>query len=233
MRTCNPRNRLTAMAGILLLLVGAACSKSIETDSGSKAMEQPPVKAKQDMPAPTVSGPDSSASSGPQIGSLPSETPAGAGGGKSGEERVAENMMVAKAESGAKSETASEAASAAQEEQMATAKAGLRDVFFAFDSWKLSEDGQKALAHDAEWLKANPEPKLAIEGYCDERGTQAYNMVLGQKRAKAVQSYLAELGIPNKRMTVVSYGKDKPFCREATEDCYQQNRRGHLVVTPK
>jgi peptidoglycan-associated lipoprotein len=118
-------------------------------------------------------------------------------------------------------------------EQAATAAAGLKDVFFAYDSWNITEQARQALSADAEWIKANPTILLKVEGHCDERGTQAYNLVLGEKRAKAVRNYLAELGVGANRLAVVSYGKERPFCQEHDESCYQQNRRGHIVVRPK
>ncbi|NJL16914.1 MAG: OmpA family protein [Nitrospira sp.] len=74
------------------------------------------------------------------------------------------------------------------------------------------------------------EHQLKIEGHCDERGTSAYNLVLGEKRAKAVRNYLVELGVVPDHLSVVSYGKERPFCTEHAESCYSQNRRGHLVV---
>jgi peptidoglycan-associated lipoprotein len=115
-------------------------------------------------------------------------------------------------------------------EQAASAAAGLRDVFFAYDSWAITEEGRQALSRDAEWIKANPNALLKIEGHCDERGTSAYNLVLGEKRAKAARNYLVELGVAANRLSVVSYGKERPTCTEHAESCYQQNRRGHLVV---
>lgn len=115
-------------------------------------------------------------------------------------------------------------------EQTASAAAGLRDVFFAYDSFSISEEGRQALARDAEWIRQNPAAQLKIEGHCDERGTSAYNLVLGEKRAKAVRNYLVELGVGANRLGVVSYGKERPFCQEHAESCYAQNRRGHVVV---
>lgn len=146
-----------------------------------------------------------------------------------GEERVADDIVVAKAEP----ESARQRAQEMQQEAAATAGSGLQDVFFGFDKWILTDEGKQALGADAQWLKANNGKALTIEGHCDERGTQAYNLVLGEKRAKAVRNYLADLGIDTKRLAVASYGKDRPFCRERTEDCYQQNRRGHLVLQVK
>jgi peptidoglycan-associated lipoprotein len=115
-------------------------------------------------------------------------------------------------------------------EQAASSAAGLRDVFFAYDSWAITEEGRQTLSRDAEWIKSNPNALLKIEGHCDERGTSAYNLVLGEKRAKAARNYLVELGVGANRLSVVSYGKERPSCMEHAESCYQQNRRGHLVV---
>lgn len=110
------------------------------------------------------------------------------------------------------------------------AEAALSDVFFAYDSWAISEEGRQVLSRNAEWMKSNPSVLVKVEGHCDERGTAAYNLVLGEKRAKAARNYLVELGVSANRLSVVSYGKERPSCNEHTESCYQQNRRGHLVV---
>ena len=115
-------------------------------------------------------------------------------------------------------------------EQAAADAAGLRDVFFGYDSFAISEEGRQALARNAEWIKSNPGSQLKIEGHCDERGTSAYNLVLGEKRAKAARNYLVELGVSANRLGVVSYGKERPFCKDHSEACYAQNRRGHVVV---
>ena len=88
-------------------------------------------------------------------------------------------------------------------------------------------------ARTAARIKANAGALVKIEGHCDERGTLAYNLVLGEKRAKAVRNYLVELGVGANRLSVVSYGKERPFCNERSESCYQQNRRGHVVVRSK
>jgi peptidoglycan-associated lipoprotein len=118
----------------------------------------------------------------------------------------------------------------ARAEQAATAAAGLRDVFFGYDSWQISEDGRQALSRDAEWLRMHPGIRLKVEGHCDERGSSTYNFVLAEKRAKVILNYLSDLGIKRDRIITVSYGKERPFCKERSEACYQQNRRGHLVV---
>jgi peptidoglycan-associated lipoprotein len=118
-------------------------------------------------------------------------------------------------------------------EEKAAVEAGLQDVFFGYDQWTLSDTGMEALNHDAVYLKDHPGAALKIEGHCDERGTTDYNMVLGDKRAKAVRSYLAEVGVNPKQVAIVSYGKERPFCFDRDETCYQQNRRGHMLLTNK
>ena len=118
-------------------------------------------------------------------------------------------------------------------EEKAAMEAGLKDVYFGYDQWTLSEAGMEALNHDAKWLKENPGALLKVEGHCDERGTSAYNLVLGEKRSKSARSYLVEMGISPKQLSVISYGKERPFCMEHDESCYQQNRRGHMLLRVK
>ena len=116
-------------------------------------------------------------------------------------------------------------------EEKAAGGAGLRDVFFGFDHWTLSDTGIDALNHDAAYLHNHPETVLKIEGHCDERGTGEYNMVLGDKRAKAARNYLLEALVKPEQLTIVSYGKERPFCSDPDESCYEQNRRSHMLLT--
>jgi peptidoglycan-associated lipoprotein len=118
-------------------------------------------------------------------------------------------------------------------EERAAIEAGLQDVFFGYDQWTLSETGMEVLNQDAAYLKDHPGAVLKIEGHCDERGTSDYNMVLGDKRAKAARNYLQEAGISPNQLAIVSYGKERPFCSERSESCYQQNRRGHMLLSTK
>jgi peptidoglycan-associated lipoprotein len=142
------------------------------------------------------------------------------------EERVGNNVLMAKSDPGSAARQMDEI----RAEQAAAAAAGLRDVFFAFDSFVITEEGRQALSRNAQWIKANQGAQLKIEGHCDERGTSAYNLVLGEKRAKAARNYLVELGVSPSQLSVVSYGKERPFCKEHDESCYAQNRRAHMVV---
>ena len=118
-------------------------------------------------------------------------------------------------------------------EEQAAVEAGLKDVFFGFDQWTLSDSGMEALSHNAKWLKEHPGAVLKVEGHCDERGTSDYNIVLGDKRSKSARNYLTEMGLSSKQIGIVSYGKERPFCLEHDESCYQLNRRGHVLLKRK
>jgi len=144
-----------------------------------------------------------------------------------GGEPVSDIFQIAKAEP---SDSLKDQMNRIKEKEFATAAAGLEDVFFQFDSWTLTQEGKQSLKRTLEWFEQDPSSNLTIEGHADQRGTQAYNMVLAKKRAVAVQDYLSQLGVDVSRLAVISYGKDKPFCQDATEVCHQLNRRGHLLV---
>lgn len=106
----------------------------------------------------------------------------------------------------------------------------LGDVFFDYDRFTLRNEAKATLEADARWLKSQNGVKGLIEGHCDERGTLAYNLVLGERRAQSVKRYLQELGVPASQIQITSYGKERPFCGEHREPCWQQNRRAHFVV---
>jgi peptidoglycan-associated lipoprotein len=109
----------------------------------------------------------------------------------------------------------------------------LGDVFFDLDAATLKDQSKAALSVNSTWLKKWTSTKISIEGHCDERGSAEYNLGLGERRANAVKDYLASLGIGADRVTVVSKGKEAPFCTESNEACWAQNRRGHFVITAK
>ncbi len=108
--------------------------------------------------------------------------------------------------------------------------AALSDVFFDFDRFAIRQDAQATLEANARWLKTANGRKVLIEGHCDERGTVEYNLVLGEKRAQSVKQYLEELGVPASQIQITSFGKEKPFCTEHSDACWQQNRRAHFVL---
>jgi peptidoglycan-associated lipoprotein len=109
----------------------------------------------------------------------------------------------------------------------------LKDAFFDYDKADLRDDARTALAADAEWLKKYRTVQFLIEGHCDERGTSEYNLALGDRRANAAKEYLVSLGVDASRVKTVSYGKERAFCTESSEDCWQKNRRAHFLATAK
>ena len=105
----------------------------------------------------------------------------------------------------------------------------MKDVFYDYDSYDISAQYQQVLQADARFLQQHPGMKFTIEGHCDERGSTEYNLALGDNRANAAKQALAQLGISSDRVRTISYGKEKPFCTESNESCWQQNRRAHFV----
>ena len=108
--------------------------------------------------------------------------------------------------------------------------AALRDVYFDFDHYDVRAGDKGTLDENAKWLKSNQSALLLIEGHADERGTNEYNLALGERRAKATRDYLVSVGIDAGRITVISYGEERPICTEKTEGCWAKNRRAHFLV---
>jgi peptidoglycan-associated lipoprotein len=108
----------------------------------------------------------------------------------------------------------------------------LKDIFFDFDRADLRGDARDTLRANADWLKSNPSARVEIEGHCDERGTNEYNLALGAKRSQAAKDYLVSLGITGERLSTISYGEEIPVCREQSESCWHQNRRARFVIIP-
>ncbi len=107
----------------------------------------------------------------------------------------------------------------------------LTDIFFDYNQYRIRQDAITVLEINAKVLLGRyPHKKVVIQGHCDERGTREYNLILGERRAMAVRNYLIDLGVPEKNMQVISYGKEKPFCIEHSKKCWQKNRRSHFVI---
>jgi len=113
------------------------------------------------------------------------------------------------------------------------AVAALKEVFFDFDKYDIRAEDAKTLDANAAWLKTNADNLLLIEGHCDERGTNEYNLALGERRAKATMNYLVSQGIQANRITIISYGEERPICTEKTEACWAKNRRANFLVKPR
>jgi peptidoglycan-associated lipoprotein len=109
----------------------------------------------------------------------------------------------------------------------------LAEVYFDLDESSIRDDARPILQRNADWMKRWTSTQVTIEGHCDSRGSAEYNLALGTRRATSVKDYLVNLGVPANRITVVTKGKEQPVCSEETESCWQQNRRGHSIITAK
>jgi peptidoglycan-associated lipoprotein len=109
----------------------------------------------------------------------------------------------------------------------------LADIFFDFDKYDIRSGDAKTLDTNANWLKSNPNHLVLIEGHCDERGTNEYNLALGERRAKSTMNYLVSQGVQANRITIISYGEERPQCTEHSEACWSKNRRSHFLVKPR
>jgi peptidoglycan-associated lipoprotein len=107
----------------------------------------------------------------------------------------------------------------------------LSDIHFGYNDYTIQEQDGSVLKSNASWLQAHPQTRVQVEGYCDERGSEEYNIALGAKRAQAGKDYLATLGISDSRMSTISYGKELPLCQDHDESCWAQNRRDHFMVS--
>jgi peptidoglycan-associated lipoprotein len=109
----------------------------------------------------------------------------------------------------------------------------LANVFFDYDMAVVRDDARAPLQKNADWLRRWSSTRILIEGHCDERGSAEYNLALGDRRAVAVRDYLVGLGVSADRIAIVSKGKESPVCNQSNETCWQQNRRGHFIITAK
>jgi peptidoglycan-associated lipoprotein len=106
----------------------------------------------------------------------------------------------------------------------------IKDAFFDYDQYSIRKDAQDALRADARILNERPNIRITIEGHCDERGSEKYNLALGDRRANAAKEYLVEQGVNSNRVDTISYGKERNFCEAHNESCWQLNRRAHIVM---
>ena len=106
---------------------------------------------------------------------------------------------------------------------------GLQRIHFDFDKSNIKAEYEPVLKANAAWMQANSGSKVTVEGHCDERGSVEYNIALGDRRANSAKSYMSKLGIPDNRLSTISYGKERPLCNEHNESCWWQNRRAEFV----
>ena len=110
------------------------------------------------------------------------------------------------------------------------ATSNLKDIHFNFDQFGLDSNSKEVLKQNASYLKQNPGIKIEVQGHCDERGTNNYNIALGERRARSTKRYLVSQGIDSSRINIISFGEEKPFCFDSNEDCWFQNRRAHFML---
>ena len=113
------------------------------------------------------------------------------------------------------------------------AVADLRPIYFDFDKYDIRPADAKVLDANAQWLKSNDSQLVLIEGHCDERGTNEYNLALGERRAKSTMNYLVSQGVQASRITIISYGEERPTCTQKNEECWSKNRRAQFLVKPR
>jgi len=227
----------------LLLLVGASlalagCSKTLTASTQDAGLEPGQVASKPEpapkAPEPAVKEPEPAMKEpepAPKEEIRVAEAPVAEPAPTPAPEAPAAAPAVSEAPAAAPP-PAPEAAPQVAEQPAAAAPASkladLADVFFDYDKFSLRMEASPILDTNARLLKGENGWKLIIAGHCDERGTSAYNLVLGERRAQTVKKYLEDLGLPASQMQVTSYGKEKPFCSDHSQECWQQNRRAHF-----
>lgn len=192
---------------VAILTLAAGCGKKVTSSSGDTASERVKPEAITTIPPDQRS---SAAGGSPAPGGMDAarSTPGGQGqSGLSGGDGPGSGMVGGP---GSGSE--------------------LQDIYFDYDRFTVRADGVQAMDQNARWLRAHKGQNVLIEGHCDERGTQAYNLVLGEKRARSAKRYLEDLGIPGAQLQITSYGENRPFCNDQTENCFQKNRRAHFAT---
>jgi peptidoglycan-associated lipoprotein len=107
------------------------------------------------------------------------------------------------------------------------------DILFDYDKYNINDEYKPVLQSISSWMMKNSSAKLLIEGHCDERGTNEYNLALGDRRAKATKDFLRSIGVSSARMDIISYGEEKPLCSDQNEGCWSKNRRAHFVILNK
>jgi peptidoglycan-associated lipoprotein len=246
------------VAVVLTMFLSTACSKKlmppeIETSNGVlessdfKASKEPKSSNKTPSPGEDEFG----GSGGPNDSGFFSEEPilenpnsssnsssgmmaGGSGSGNGGSDNPFDGGSNADIGNGSSGgfDAGSSARSGSQDSRLKFyhAIAELKDIHFNFDQYDLDSNTKKILEQNATYLKSHPDMRVEIQGHCDERGTNNYNIALGERRAHSTKKYLMAQGVDSNRMNVISYGEEKPFCSDSNENCWYQNRRAHFMV---
>jgi len=209
-----PKLTLLVLTVALPALLTACAGRRVSTSVADQSFV--PGSAPQ---AVTSTPPEATAIPPLSAGAVPPQVEASKPAGAQAETRITEPPMVAVAPSTPVTPSVHPAD-----------RGSLADVYFDFDQFLIRPEAGPVLKADAQMLKADIGHQVLIEGHCDERGTLAYNLVLGERRARAVRQYLEDLGVPASAMQITSYGKERPFCRDHSEGCWQSNRRAHFAT---
>lgn len=208
------------LCGVMLGEVGCA-KKQISSGSEDQSMST------KDKAATETIQPDRIASIAPSA-FPPAETPAS--GGESGIREARTTSPSSSTTPTTSVQPVAASALSAKDSANSTDSSGIADIYFDFDQYDIRSDAQTVLERNGQWMRTASGKSLLIEGHCDERGTLAYNLVLGEKRAKSAKRYLESLGVLAARLQTTSYGEVKPACKEHSESCWKYNRRAHFVV---
>ena len=238
----NTYNWKMVVAAVLMLFLSAACSKKImppeiETSSGGIASND--FIERNEAPSDDN---DFSGSGGPGDSDFFSEEPVlesssvtsdNTGNGDSSASATNNDAKVGNGSSGSFGANPFDGeANANQEARLHSFHAtdDLKDIHFNFDQYGLDSNSKKVLEQNATYLKSNPGIRVEIQGHCDERGTNNYNIALGERRAHSTKKYLVAQGVNSHQVNIISYGEEKPFCSDSNETCWHENRRAHFMV---
>jgi peptidoglycan-associated lipoprotein len=205
------RSRLWSLGAILLVIfmvLGVSCAKKVVTMETAPAKEQAPQVSAQEQAAAQQAAADEAAKAKARAAE---------------EERLRQEQMAKEA-----ARMREEAAKKAEEAKRQAFQA--EDIHFDFDKYVLKPEAMQILDNKATYLRDHSDVRVLIEGHCDERGSSAYNLALGERRANSAKSYLVRAGVAESRLVTISYGKEMPLCREHNENCWAKNRRAHFVI---
>jgi peptidoglycan-associated lipoprotein len=248
----NIFNWKMVVASVLTMFLSVACSKKLmppEMETSNAGIESSDLKASNET---TPSEKDEPAGSGgPNDSRFFSEEPVlensnassnsssgmmadGSGSGNGGSDNPFDggsNADIGNGSSGRfDADSSDRSGSQDPRSQSYHAIAELKDIHFNFDQYDLDNNTKKILKENAAYLKGHPDMRVEIQGHCDERGTNNYNIALGERRAHSTKKYLVSQGVDSSRMNVISYGEEKPFCSNSNANCWHQNRRAHFMV---
>jgi peptidoglycan-associated lipoprotein len=244
----NTINWKMVVAAVLMMFLSAACSKKlmppeIETSNGGVESSDFTASNGTSSEDNALGGPGDSGffseepvleSSNFSAGSGDSDMMAGGSGSATGPDGAdGSGADIGNGSSGSFNANPFDgAANGTQEARLKSfhATADLKDIHFNFDQYDLDSNTKSVLEENATFLKSNPNMRVEIQGHCDERGTNNYNIALGERRAHSTKKYLVAQGVASSRLNIISYGEEKPFCSDNNENCWHQNRRAHFMV---